>query len=143
MTSFVSAHDLLRGRKSKCTKSECTIKHTLTILPNSFLKSDTQIQRGVLRHVSHRLVCYFCGEIQRKCQHNTRTRRGAKMDNNRNAPTSALSLILRRSHTGTVWFYTSTSNKRAARPKLYTKSLTRDLKRMYSHFTLVRISINL
>ena len=54
-----------------------------------------------------------------------------------------LPLILRRSRTGTVWFYTSTSNKRAARPKLYTKSLTGDLKRMYSRFTLVRISINL
>ena len=53
-----------------------------------------------------------------------------------------LTLILRRSRTGTVWFYTSTS-KRAARPKLYTKSLTRDLKRMYSRFTLVRISIKL
>ena len=56
---------------------------------------------------------------------------------------SQLTLILRRSRTGTVWFYTSTSNKRAARPKLYTKSLTRDLKRIYSPFTLVRISINL
>ena len=44
---------------------------------------------------------------------------------------------------GTVWFYTSTSNKRAARPKLYTKSLTRDLKLMYSRLTLVIISINL
>ena len=54
-----------------------------------------------------------------------------------------LTLILRRSRTGTVWFYTYTSNKRAARPKLYTKSLTRDLKRMYSRFTLVRITINL
>ena len=54
-----------------------------------------------------------------------------------------LTLILRRSRTGTVWFYISTSNKRAARPKLYTKSLTRVLKRMYSRFTLVRISINL
>ena len=54
-----------------------------------------------------------------------------------------LTLILRRSCTGTVWFYTSTSNMRAARPKLYTKSLTRDLKRMYSRLTLVRISINL
>ena len=54
-----------------------------------------------------------------------------------------LTLILRRSRTGTVWFYTSTSNKRAARPKLYTESLTRDLKRMYSRLTLVRISINL
>jgi len=42
-----------------------------------------------------------------------------------------LTLILRRSRTGTVWFYTSTSNKRAALPKLYTKSLTRDLKLMY------------
>ena len=52
-----------------------------------------------------------------------------------------LTLILRRSRTGTVWFYTSTNNKRAARPKLYTKSLTGDLKRMYSRFTLVRISI--
>ena len=31
-----------------------------------------------------------------------------------------LTLILRRSRTGTVWFYTSTSNKRVARPKLYT-----------------------
>ena len=55
----------------------------------------------------------------------------------------ALTLILRRSRTGTVWFYTSTSNKRAARPKLYTMSLTRDLKLMYSRFTLVSISINL
>ena len=56
-----------------------------------------------------------------------------------------ITLILRRSRTGTVWFYTSTSNKRAARPKLYTKSLTRDLKLMYSYsrLTLVRISINL
>jgi len=54
-----------------------------------------------------------------------------------------LTLILRRSRTGTVWFYTSTSNKRAAQPKLYTKSLTRDLKCMYSRLTLVRISINL
>ena len=54
-----------------------------------------------------------------------------------------LTLILRRSRTGTVWFYTSTSNKRAARPTLYTKSLTRDLKRMYSRLTLVRISIKL
>ena len=33
---------------------------------------------------------------------------------------ASLTLILRRSRTGTVWFYTSTSNKRAARPKLYT-----------------------
>ena len=55
----------------------------------------------------------------------------------------SITLILRRSRSGTVWFYTSTSNKRAARPKLYTKSLTRDLKRMYSCLTLVRISINL
>ena len=54
-----------------------------------------------------------------------------------------ITLILRRSRTGTVWFYTSTSNKRAARPKLYTESLTRDLKPMYSCLTLVRISINL
>ena len=54
-----------------------------------------------------------------------------------------LTLILRRSRTGTVWFYTSTSNKRAARPKLYTKSLTRDLKLMYSRLTVVRISSNL
>ena len=54
-----------------------------------------------------------------------------------------LTLILRRSRTGTVWFYTSTSNKREAWPKLYTKSLRRDLKRMYSRLTLVRISINL
>jgi len=29
-----------------------------------------------------------------------------------------LSLVLRRSRTGKVWFYTSISNKRAARPKL-------------------------
>ena len=56
---------------------------------------------------------------------------------------SNLTLILPRSRTRTVWFYTSTSNKRAARPKLYTRSLTTDLKRMYSRFTLVRISINL
>ena len=54
-----------------------------------------------------------------------------------------LTLILPRSRTGTVWFYTSTSNKRAAQPKLYTNSLTRDLKLMYSRLTLVRISIKL
>ena len=58
-------------------------------------------------------------------------------------PWRNLTLILPRSRTGTVRFYTSTSNKRAARPKLYTKSLTRDLKLMYSRLTLVRISINL
>ena len=56
---------------------------------------------------------------------------------------SFLTLTLRRSRTGTVWFYTSTSNKRAARPKLYTESLTRDLKHMYSRLTLVRIYIKL
>jgi hypothetical protein len=39
------------------------------------------------------------------------------------------------------WFNTSASNKRAARPKLYTKSLTRDLKRTYIRPKLVRISI--
>ena len=55
---------------------------------------------------------------------------------------ASLTLILPRSRTGTVWLYTSTSNKRAARPKLHTKSLTRDFKLMYSRFTLVRISIN-
>ena len=54
-----------------------------------------------------------------------------------------LTLILPCSRTGTVWFYTSTSNKRAARPKLYTKSLTRDLKLMYSRLTVVRISTKL
>ena len=54
-----------------------------------------------------------------------------------------LTLIIRRSRTGTVWFYTSTSNKRAVRPKLYTTSLTRDLKSTCSRLTLVRISINL
>ena len=59
------------------------------------------------------------------------------------AAVTQLTLILRRSRTGTVWFYTSTSNKRAARPKLYTESLTRDLKLMYSRLTLMRISINL
>ena len=58
-------------------------------------------------------------------------------------PEGLLSLTLRRSRTGTVWFYTSTTNKRAARPKLYTKLLIRDLKLMYSRLTLVRISINL
>ena len=60
-----------------------------------------------------------------------------------NSLRSSLTLILPRSRTGTVWFYTSTSNKRAARPKVYTKSLTRDLKLMYSRLTLVRISIKL
>ena len=55
----------------------------------------------------------------------------------------SLTLILPRSRTGTVRFYTSTSNKRTARPKMYTKSLTRDLKLMYSRLTLVRISIKL
>ena len=39
-----------------------------------------------------------------------------------------LTLILPRSRMGTVWFYTSTSNKRAARPKLFTKPLARDFK---------------
>ena len=58
-------------------------------------------------------------------------------------PAFALSLILRLSRTGTVSFYTSTSNRRAAQPKLYTESLTRDLKLIYSRLTLVRISIKL
>jgi len=63
--------------------------------------------------------------------------------NNTHKNVIGLTLILRRSRTGTVWFYTSTSNKRAAPPKMYTESLTRDLKLMYSRLTLVRISIKL
>ena len=39
-----------------------------------------------------------------------------------------LTLILWRSRTGTVWFYTSTSNKWAARPKLYTRVINKGLK---------------
>jgi len=31
-------------------------------------------------------------------------------------------------HTGTVWFYTSTSNKRAARPKTVHKVISKGLK---------------
>jgi len=54
-----------------------------------------------------------------------------------------LTLILRRSRTGTEWFYTSTSNKRAARLKTIHKVINKGLKTMYSRFTLVRISIKL
>ena len=85
-------------------------------------------------------------EWKRSLWKNTRISKGNfKMDlKERNGRMQlGLTLILRRSRTGMVWFYTSTSNKRAARPKLYTKSLTRDLKLMYSRLTLVRISINL
>jgi len=39
-----------------------------------------------------------------------------------------LTLILRRSRTGTVWFYTSTSNKRAAPPKIVHKVINKGLK---------------
>jgi len=57
--------------------------------------------------------------------------RRARNFTEQNVTSMSLTLILRRSRTGTVWFYTSTTNKSAARPKLYTKSLTRDLKLMY------------
>jgi hypothetical protein len=50
---------------------------------------------------------------------------GRRAQNNVLKKGKCLTLILPLSRTGTVWFYTSTSNKRAARPKLYTKSLTR------------------
>ena len=82
------------------------------------------------------LICWMCCSTK---QHNS-TRQSTEPST---ACSTKLTLILRRSRTGTVWFYTSTSNKRAAPPKLYTKSLTRDLKRMYNRLTLVRISINL
>ena len=52
------------------------------------------------------------------CKH-IRIKDTGSIVNDSNIP--MLTLILRRSRTGTVWFYTSTSNKRAARPKLYTK----------------------
>ena len=84
-------------------------------------------------------VMVLCEEYHEKLFFITQIRNNATI--RRYGP--ILSLILRRSRTVTVWFYTSTSNKRAARPKLYTKSLTRDLKLMYSRLTLVRISINL
>ena len=68
---------------------------------------------------------------------------GTKLGTIINIKIFTLTLILPHSRMGTVWFYTSTSNKRAAWPKLYTKSLTKDSKRMYSRLTLVRISIKL
>ena len=80
--------------------------------------------------------CWLCN-----CNLNISTHGQSIWDTN--CTYTALTLILRRSRTGTVWFYTSTSNKRAARPKVYTKSLIRDLKLMYSRLTLVRLSINL
>ena len=76
----------------------------------------------------------FSCKSNSKCKRQECRYRGSK---------GTLTLILRRSRTGTVLLYTSTSNKRAARPKLHTESLTRDLKRMYSRLTLVRISIKL
>ena len=69
--------------------------------------------------IDEKLEC----NMERTLEYRKQGKRGVAND-------SDLTLILRRSRTGTVWFYTSTSNKRAARPKLYTKSLTRDLKRM-------------
>ena len=91
------------------------------LYPTSCCQGELHMQRKSLGTIS--VACDTTGQLLTIC--------------------SALTLILRRSRAGTVWFYTSTSNKRAARPKLYKKSLTRDLKRMYSRLTLVRISINL
>ena len=61
----------------------------------------------------------------------------------RNNPNTILTLILRHSRTGTVWFYTSTSKQESSTTKTVHKVITRDLKLMYSRLTLVRISINL
>lgn len=56
----------------------------------SSLRSEKQTQRWYLRHVSHRLVRYFCGEMWSKRQYNTRKSGAAKMDNNWKKPSSAL-----------------------------------------------------
>ena len=98
--------------------------------------------RGQLRGVSLQCWLNWCS-----CQREYRHRSDAEYSYNCHNDSvlyiiATLTLILRLSRAGTVWFYTSTSKKRAARPKLYTQSLTRDLKRMYSHLKLVRISIN-
>ena len=104
-----------------------------TFTPSAGFEHTIPAMKGLEIYVSHRTAC----------KTHTHTHKHTHTHTHTHTLLCILTLILRRSRTGTVWFYTSTSNKRAARPKLYTKSLTRDLKRMYSRFTLVRISINL
>jgi len=112
---------------------------------NQIMSDPIRIQRGLYQGVSLSPL-WFCLALNPLSHLLNRTNYGFGIhsDNQKIQRLNHLiSLILRRSRTGTVWFYTSTSNKRAAGPKLYTQSLTGDLKRMYSRLTLVRISIKL
>ena len=122
------------GHPSSATLSRISFPKTFSALPHEdslpsrFLGNSLSYPSYSLLHI----LSYM-----------TRTFDTTSLNTNHISLDCDLTLILRRCRTGTVWFYTSTSNKRAARPKLYTKSLTRDLKLMYSRFTLVRISIKL
>ena len=112
----------------RTSQNPVTVKDTSRSTPSIhllFISVQTEVRASMYRPVGNR---------------EKRTPKGLGLDT---STTCTLTLILPRSRTGTVWFYTSTSNKRVVRPKLYTKSLTGDLKLMYSRFTLVRISIKL
>ena len=113
--------------KTTCRRSSCLL------LPLILITSSLMVNKYILS-ISENIIQEI--RCDNKLNHNSSKKPNEYLSN-------LLTLILRRSRTGTAWFYTSTSNKRAARPKLYTKSLTRDLKLMYSRLTLVRININL
>ena len=119
---------LLRERNKRWEDKEEEVGTYLLTGSTSSHSGEPNLEEAISDRQRKTLNWYYSVEVCRKIEATCR---------------SVLSLILRRSRTGTVWFYTSTSNKSAARPKLYTKSLKRDLKRMYSRLTLVRISINL
>ena len=137
-------------------KFTCCLRHQYYVTyPASLMRRKLVIFKAVRTSDHTRKLVFNSVQIRFTCMHslrdmqnvNARKREIVRVCSHVSSPTLLrwfrLTLILRRSRTGTVRFYTSTSNKRAARPKLYTKSLTRDLKLMYSRLTLVRISINL
>ena len=113
--------------------------HTRKFSLQSGIKSNSSSPQSLGTSVvsNQEVALYFCQCMRSQEKDITRSVSVISLHN------YTLSLIVRRSRMGTVWFYTSTSNKRAARPKLYTQSLTRDLKLMYNRLTLVRISIKL
>ena len=73
-----------------------------------------------MRKSIHAALIYKTLQEQRSSNHTSYIKMSLCKKTGKVRMNEILTLILPRSRTGTVWFYTSTSNKRAARPKLYT-----------------------
>ena len=120
-TILIDQNSIQEEVKSRLKSGNACYHSVQNLLSSSFLSKNLKIK--IYRTITLPIVLYGCEtwslKLRKECRlrvFESRVLRrifGSRKDE--------LTLILRRSRTGTVWFYTSTSNKRSARPKLYTK----------------------